>query len=801
MKEYIELGLVALLPALASGLFTFLNKRTRFSKIKYAYRQIIFGVVFGLLAVLGTECGIPLNGAQMNCRDAAVLSAGLFFGAPAGLIAGVIGGAERWIAVAWGVGPFTRVACTVSTLLAGVIAALLRKFMLENRRPGALLALAIGAVTEVIHMMMVFLTNMGAPEKAMAVVEACSAVMITANSLSVCAAGFAAALAAGRVKLRGKKKVHVSQTMQRGLLITVALGFVATTTFVYGLQNRILKNQCDSLLSMATDEVAADIGDAADADLLRAAKAVKPLLGTRSLTELAEEYGVTEISVVNSEGIITESTAKRLVGYNMASGSQSAAFLCLLKNTDSFVQEYGSVSYDRSTARKYAGVKTDTGFVQVGYDGTTLQKEVEKQVVGITKNRHVSETGYVILLDGQLNVISAPEVFPLQNLARTEERIELPEADTTFQMAVNGEDCYCRYRMAEGYYIFSLLPVAEATQTRTVALYTNAYMQVLVYAALFVLIYTLINKVVVNQIKRVNRSLAKITGGDLDEVVDVRRHAEFASLSDDINSTVDTLKAYIAEASARIDKELEFAKSIQKSALPSNFGVVNKHPEVEIFASMDPAKEVGGDFHDFYFTSENKLHFLIADVSGKGIPAAMFMMRAKTELKSLTEAALPINEVFTQGNESLCEGNEAGMFVTAWQGGIDLNTGLVQFVNAGHNPPMVRRKGGQFEFLKSRSGFVLAGMEGIKYKAQELQLEPGDELFLYTDGVTEATNGEEQLYGEDRLRDALNSREFDSAEALCTFVKAQVDAFVGDAPQFDDITMLALRYKGKAEEA
>ncbi len=215
---------------------------------------------------------------------------------------------------------------------------------------------------------------------------------------------------------------------------------------------------------------------------------------------------------------------------------------------------------------------------------------------------------------------------------------------------------------------------------------------------------------------------------------------------------------------------------------------------------MDPAKEVGGDFYDFYITQSDTLHFLIADVSGKGIPAAMFMMRAKTELKSLTEADIPLAEVFTNGNEALCEGNDAGMFVTAWQGSVDLQNGILHYVNAGHNPPLVRHGDGKFEYLRSKAGFVLAGMDGVRYKTQEWQLEKGDVIFLYTDGVTEATNASTELFGEERLLEAINRSEFTSMEELCAIMKKEVDAFVGDAPQFDDITMLAFRYIGQEDK-
>ena len=210
---------------------------------------------------------------------------------------------------------------------------------------------------------------------------------------------------------------------------------------------------------------------------------------------------------------------------------------------------------------------------------------------------------------------------------------------------------------------------------------------------------------------------------------------------------------------------------------------------------MIAAKEVGGDFYDFYKLSENTIAFLAADVSGKGIPAAMFMMTAKTIIKDLAERGLAVNEIFTLANEKLCENNESGMFVTAWMGILDLTTGNIQFANAGHNPPLLKRADGSFEYLKTRAGFVLAGMEGIRYRAGDLTLKPGDRLFLYTDGVPEATNTDNQLYGEDRLLAFMNQNASMEATDLLPALKANIDEFVGEAPQFDDITMLMFDYK------
>jgi len=300
----------------------------------------------------------------------------------------------------------------------------------------------------------------------------------------------------------------------------------------------------------------------------------------------------------------------------------------------------------------------------------------------------------------------------------------------------------------------------------------------------------------VRNIYQINESLSAITDGKLDTVVDVRSHVEFDDLSNDINSTVDTLKRYIADAAARIDAELAFAKAIQHSAMPSVFPPYPGRKEFDIHAAMFTAKEVGGDFYDFYFVDEDTLAFMIADVSGKGIPAAMFMMQSKTLLKSCAESGMPIEQVFTTANEKLCEGNEAGMFVTAWMGLLNIKTGHVTFANAGHNPPLVKAGMDGFAFHKTRAGFVLAGMEGIRYRKFELQLNPGDTIYLYTDGVTEATDAAEKLYGDERLLKLLNEQKSASAREICEYVKADVDAFVGDAEQFDDITMLCLTWLG-----
>ncbi len=792
-NPYVKLGAVALLPAAASVILYWIDKKTVCRKLPYAVKQIIYGIIFGALAVLGTEYGIPINGAQINCRDAAVLTGGLLFGAPAGVIAGVIGGVERWIAVAWGVGTFTRVACSVSTIIAGIYSALLRKLMFEDKKPGWVISFAIGIVMEVFHLTMVFITNMATPDKAIAVVRACSVPMITANACSIMVAAIFITLLSDGKRAQRKQRMRISEIVQRSLLITIVVAFALTTYFVYTLQTSISTNQREQLLALAATETKADISDASDANILQIARNVQKESERSSIKSIATKYELSEISVINKDGIIVESTNPEYIGFDMHSGPQATEFLVLLGDQEQFVQEYGAMTSDPTISRKYAGVKTKDGFIQVGYDALLFQEQLGEKVINITKNRHVGETGYVLVFDKNFDIVSAPEKLMPTDFSEYTEKISQSEAGQVFECKIDGEDCFCSRDMTEGYHVVSVYPKEEAMSQFTTTMYVNTFMEVLVFALLFAFIYFLIKNAVVNQIKTINGSLQKITGGDLDETVDVRSNEEFASLSDDINSTVTTLKNYIDAASARIDKELEFAKNIQSSALPNVFP---KRKDFEIFATMNAAKEVGGDFYDFYTNHHNKLNFLIADVSGKGIPAAMFMMRAKTELKTLTEADIPINEVFTIGNADLCEGNDAGMFVTAWQGCVNLDTGVVQYASAGHNPPLVRHGDGKFEYLRSKVGFVLAGMDGVKYKMQEMQLSPGDIVFLYTDGVTEATNADNQLFGEERLLETVNSQQFTNVQVLCETVKASVDEFVGEAPQFDDITMVGLKFMG-----
>lgn len=801
---YLRLLIAAICPVIATVCLYLLGRKASFPGAKEKHRQLLYGFIFGLVAVFCSEFGVPVFGVIINVRDAAPLCAGLIFGAPAGIIAGLIGGIWRWFAVLWGAGTYTRLACSVSTVIAGVLSAVLRKWMFDDKKPSWYYGFVVGLVMEVWHMLMIFFTNMGDVKQAFTFVKTCSAPMILANACSVMISLLAVSLMGKEKLVLEKEHKKLSQSFSRWLFVVVLAAFGITSIFTFVLQDSFSMSDNKALLKLNIEDVKADIEDASDANLLKLTRSVAADLNAADEIDDALLFTVSdkpgndfsEINVIDENGIIICTTNPAYKGFDMSSGGQSGDFLVLLDGTQEFVQSYQPVSKDDSTYMKYAGVSLENGgFVQVGYDAERFRQDIDDQVNGATRNRHVGESGYMIISADDWNIVSDPQGNEGQNLSASGLWIDTKtmRENERYALTVYGKESYIMYAITEGYYIIAVEPVAEVLFSRDLSIYVTVFMEIIVFAVLFSLVYFLIKMLVVENIHKINGTLAEITGGNLNVSVDVRTNEEFVSLSDDINATVATLKGYIAEAAARIDKELEIAKVIQFSTLPSVFPPYPEQSDFDIYATMNTAKEVGGDFYDFYLLDENRLAFLIADVSGKGITAAMFMMKAKTLIKGYAEKENDVAVILTKANEALCEGNDAEMFVTCFMGILNLTTRKLSFANAGHNAPVVRCAGGEAQFLKFRPSFVLGEMENIRYRAGELTLNPGDEIYLYTDGVTEATDEKLQLYGNDRLLAVLNSAGDLSAQEICDRVKVDVDRFVGEAPQFDDITMLHLK--------
>ncbi len=346
-------------------------------------------------------------------------------------------------------------------------------------------------------------------------------------------------------------------------------------------------------------------------------------------------------------------------------------------------------------------------------------------------------------------------------------------------------------------------PMTRLVAARFVYLMVVAFIALGVAAIAVLLAILFLRRVIVRPVLEITREAERFASGDhvpAEKIKASENPYEIGLLARslhkmeyDIVQYIDNLQRVTAEKE-RIGAELNVATQIQADMLPRIFPPFPERPDIHIYASMNPAKEVGGDFYDFFMIDKDHLGLVMADVSGKGVPAALFMVIAKTLIKNYTLMGGSPREILENVNEQLCEGNEAELFVTVWLAVLDLSTGKGVAANAGHEHPAIRRKGGDFELIKYRHSPAVATMEGMKFREHSFELNKGDCLFVYTDGVTEATNASNELYGEERLRSALNASKDLSMKAIVTNVRKDIDQFVGDAVQFDDITMMAFCY-------
>ncbi|MDR2590690.1 MAG: SpoIIE family protein phosphatase [Oscillospiraceae bacterium] len=351
--------------------------------------------------------------------------------------------------------------------------------------------------------------------------------------------------------------------------------------------------------------------------------------------------------------------------------------------------------------------------------------------------------------------------------------------------------------------------IREYIESSTYTVRTVILMMLLIFV-LLLLLTAFLSGVVSNRFARsltkpitmLETNLSLIASGNLDTVIEIKTGDEIESLADSVNSMTVELKDYINNLSRvtaekeRIGAELDVARRIQSGMLPNIFPPFPHREEFDLFACMEPAKEVGGDFYDFYLVNEDTLAVVMADVSGKGIPAALFMVIAKTIIKNTVQTEQGPADVFNIVNKMLLEGNETSMFVTAILGYLDIPTGRFTYVNAGHNPPLIKKADGEFEWLIVKPNLFLAGFDTTTYKQHEVILNPGDEIFLYTDGVTEATDNSLQFYSDPRLIATINHSQGLSPKDLTEHIKNDLDDFTKGAEQADDITMLSLKYLG-----
>ena len=410
----LRLLLLGVLPPLVAVGFYFAERYTPFGKLKRIFKQIIAGVVFGGICILATEFGAQFNGAVLNVRDAAAVTAGLLYGLPGGVIAGFIGGVERYASAYWNGTYYTQIACSISTFISGLTAGILRQYVFRTRNLNAGHGFLVGLITETFHMLMIFLTNASDPVVAYQYVNELGNRMIVANVIS-------ASFAMGLVYFlahRGKDKPKVKKKKEHGIRTLVAIrlaiiGVIAigvSATLTYGLQSSTASRNTTSLLSLGVQDAVGDVEDTSDNNLLglarTTAKTVSELQDYPSdqfLLDILPASGVSEIHYVNSQGIVAASTVPASRGYNMYDGGdQAAAFLRLLREPGEYVQAFMPTSQDKTVKKKYAAVSLPIGgFVQVGFDSDKFYTSIEEIVTQVVKNRHIGNTGFMLVCDDE----------------------------------------------------------------------------------------------------------------------------------------------------------------------------------------------------------------------------------------------------------------------------------------------------------------------------------------------------------------------------------------------------------------
>ena len=540
-------------------------------------------------------------------------------------------------------------------------------------------------------------------------------------------------------------------TAQRKLVArltgAVAVAFLASLMLTWLLHDRMTAHDAQKLIDIAFKDVQGAIREKVDRRMIRQAMLFRDKLpelrkhpewndkkkSVALLRRVANELKVDELCVVDSSGLLTHSADERDIGFDFTNiKGQAAAFKPLLRDETEVTQSL-MPNTRAGDMIKYVGVwRPEGGFVQVGCREGNLRYLSRSALTGLTHNRHVSGE------DGYIVITTASGTI----ISHPDEKRE------SGHWHEPGDDCYWQRHEVEGFDVYVIIPKRTAIVERRVLVGTSAFLNgmALIFAAFLVGL---------------------------------------------------VIAAYVrSQMRAQRMREMKMASDIQESTIPRVFPPFPGEKRIDIFASMKTAKEVGGDFYDFYFSGPQKITFLIADVSDKGVPAALFMMRAKTIVKNIAQTGKPIADVVSEANEALCEGNGANMFVTAWIGEVDLGSGRITYVNAGHNPPIILRADGQAGYLRTKPGLVLGALQCAKYHSEQVDLAPGDEIYLYTDGVTEQANMQNELFGEDRLLAALKDLWKAGQKEQLADILARVSAHAAGKAQGDDCTQLVIRYRG-----
>ncbi|MBP5472295.1 MAG: PP2C family protein-serine/threonine phosphatase [Lachnospiraceae bacterium] len=517
-------------------------------------------------------------------------------------------------------------------------------------------------------------------------------------------------------------------------------------------------------------------------------------------------------------------------------GYQIAKSVELLFDSDE-LEAWGELTYKYNTtgegAEEIAEVTSSERFRELEQTLLNLRTgmDVNDIFVGVINLGELSEFS----MEGIMNGSWAPIYYIMDTYPMEEQRFSLGDGSPITPDYIEGAGIsyssgipYDGYFVNEGNYgynITAVYPIVKNGKTiafvgvetpmRTLESDLNRYIFIvlvivcIISVILFILTAVILVNALIKPIKLISHEAAYFVENENEisqELKKVRNRDEIQVLAESVLAMEIGINEYIANLTKitaekeRIGAELNVATQIQADMLPRIFPAFPERTEFDLYASMSPAKEVGGDFYDFFLIDDDHIGLVMADVSGKGVPAALFMVIAKTLIKNRAQMGGSPAEVLAYANDQLGEGNEAELFVTVWFAIIQISTGKGFAANAGHEHPAIRRKDGRFELVKYRHSPAVATIPGIKFKEHEFRLNPGDSLYVYTDGVTEATRADDVLFGVDRMLEALNKNPDADPKTMLDNVRSDIDLFVGEAPQFDDITMLGFKYLGSGKE-
>ena len=594
------------------------------------------------------------------------------------------------------------------------------------------------------------------------------------------------------------------------LSAVICTAFVITVLLVYAQFARHAQDRAEQMMAtrlndmlelfLHADHSTMYLSQANDASTLDRTRALAEIVqlnpellnDQERLQGICNLLGAEQITITDDQGTVVAAVPASMVGYNLEQSEDTRPFMaCISSPGYELCLRAGSGEADQQ-ALQFAGVHRmdQPGVVRLGFrtrleqasrESESFSRTTAKLRMGEGSRLYIFRRGALLTGDD----MQAPQA-ELLAISPNEAQVITLNDEKYYVYAVDGEE----------YRLVGAVPARRIYVASFRAVQSVLVSNLLLFVAMFAVVSYLLQRLVLRGISRVNDSLREITEGDLEKRVDVVDCPEFTRLSNGINFMVDSLRSVGEERQQGIRRDLELARTIQSTALPSKFPAFPNIESFDLCATCLQASEVGGDFYDFSMPDDRHLHFLVADVDASGIPAALFMMRAMSIIRTFARAGATPAGLVADVNRELCIGNQAGIRMALFYGSLDITTGELVYVNAGRMHALLQRQGGEYEMLGGRMDYVMGDIEDIAFHEVSLQLAPQDRLFLHTEGILSAKSAINLPYGEGRLQEALRGDAPTAADVL-QLVRSSLRLFTAGTKLSDDVTMLCLEYKGE----